>query len=190
MKRILIGMLTMVMALAMLAGCGGGSDTASDPDENSKLAEEKFPEFEGTDLDGNAVDSSIFKGNRVTVVNFWFNTCPPCIEELDDLSELNEELKAEGGAVIGMNVDTFDGDKEQIAEAKKILKSRGAEHLNIWLSWDSEAGEFASGIFAFPTTYVVDSEGNIVGEPLMGGIEDPQILEQLRSQIEQATAAE
>ena len=89
-----------------------------------------------------------------------------------------------------------DGRQEEVrvllksVELVVVLKSRGAEHLNIWLSWDSEAGEFASGIFAFPTTYVVDSEGNIVGEPLMGGIEDPQILEQLRSQIEQATAAE
>lgn len=84
-----------------------------------------FPSFQAKDLDGNKVDSSIFSQNAVTVVNFWFNGCTPCVEELPALNKLNEELKAKGGQVIGVNTDSLDGNKEGIAEAKSILKNRG-----------------------------------------------------------------
>ena len=86
-----------------------------------------FPSFQAKDLDGNKVDSSIFSQNAVTVVNFWFNGCTPCVEELPALNKLNEELKAKGGQVIGVNTDSLDGNKEGIAEAKSILKKQGAD---------------------------------------------------------------
>ena len=57
----------------------------------------RFPKFEGSDLEGNPVDNSLFAGNAFTVVNFWFNGCKPCVEELDDLNALNEKVKAQGG---------------------------------------------------------------------------------------------
>lgn len=52
----------------------------------------KFPAFEGMDLDGNAVTSELFKDNSVTVINFWFSGCAPCIGELGELNTLNETL--------------------------------------------------------------------------------------------------
>lgn len=58
----------------------------------------KFPSFNGKDLDGNDVNSSdLFSGNTVTVVNFWFTSCKPCVSELADLEALNKELAAKGG---------------------------------------------------------------------------------------------
>ena len=45
------------------------------------------------DLDGNSVDDSLFSGNAVTVVNFWFTGCKPCVAELSALNDLNEALK-------------------------------------------------------------------------------------------------
>ena len=57
-----------------------------------------FPQFEGKDLDGNSVDSSLFANNAFTVVNFWFSGCKPCVAELGDLNALNETLnKIDGG---------------------------------------------------------------------------------------------
>ena len=54
-----------------------GSDTSTPPDDGSM---QKFPAFEGKDLDGTTVKSDeLFSGNAVTVVNFWFTTCNPCV---------------------------------------------------------------------------------------------------------------
>ena len=148
---------------------------------------ETFPAFQGKDLDGNEVDSTaLFAGNKVTVVNFWFSGCSPCVDELDELNALNEQLKEKGGAVIGINTDTLDGNPAMIDEAKKILEQKGATYQNIWFASDSEAGKFADQILGFPTTYVVDSNGKIMGEPLMGGINYPGMLDLLKVQIYEA----
>ena len=148
---------------------------------------ETFPAFHGKDLDGNEVDSAaLFADNKVTVVNFWFSGCSPCADELDELNALNEQLKEKGGAVIGINTDTLDGNPAMIDEAKKILEQKGATYHNIWFASDSEAGKFADQILGFPTTYVVDSNGKIMGEPLMGGINYPGMLDLLKVQIYEA----
>ena len=149
-----------------------------------------FPTFTGKDLDGNDVDSSIFSQNAVTVVNFWFSGCAPCVAELGDLNALNETLKEQGGAVIGVNTDTLDGDADQISEAKGLLESKGASYQNIYFSSDSEAGQFTASIMAFPTTYVVDRNGNIVGEALLGGINSEENMAALQTLIDQALASD
>ena len=130
-----------------------------------------FPTFTGKDLDGNDVDSSIFSQNAVTVVNFWFSGCKPCVAELGDLNALNETLKKQGGALIGINVDTLDGNADAISTAKSLLESKGASYQNIYFPSDSAAGDFAGDIMAFPTTYVIDRSGAIVGEAMLGGID-------------------
>lgn len=147
-----------------------------------------FPTFTGKDLDGNDVDSSIFSQNAVTVVNFWFSGCKPCVDEMDDLDALNQRIKEQGGEVIGVNTETLDGNADNIATAKKILESAGASFRNIYFDPDSEAGKFALGIMAFPTTYVVDRQGNIVGEPIMGGIDQEANMTALEKLIADAVA--
>lgn len=149
-----------------------------------------FPQFEGEDLDGNSVDSSLFANNAFTVVNFWFNGCKPCVQELDDLNALNERIKAQGGEVVGINVETLSGNEQGIELAKQILEMTGAKYRNIYFDANSEAGTFALGIMAFPTTYVFDRNGRIVGEPLLGGIDIEQNMETLQKLIDQAVAAD
>ena len=149
-----------------------------------------FPTFTGKDLDGNDVDSSIFSQNAVTVVNFWFSGCKPCVDEMDDLDALNQRIKEQGGEVIGVNTETLDGNADNIATAKKILESAGASFRNIYFDPDSEAGKFALGIMAFPTTYVVDRQGNIVGEPIMGGIDQEANMATLEKLIADAVASD
>ena len=160
-----------------------------------KMAEQgsmqKFPAFEGKDLDGNAVKSDeLFSGNAVTVVNFWFTTCNPCVGELAELDALNKELAEKGGSLIGVNTFTLDGDETAISEAKDVLAKKGATYQNVYFDSDGEAGKFTTNIFAYPTTYVVDRSGNIVGEPIVGAITEKKQAETLRSLIDQAIAAD
>ena len=152
---------------------------------------QKFPSFEGKDLDGNEVKSDeLFSANAVTVVNFWFTTCSPCVGELGDLDALNKELAEKGGALIGVNAFTLDGDETAIADAKDVLAKKDATYQNVYFDSSSAAGAFTANIFAFPTTYVVDRNGNIVGEPIVGAITEKNQAETLQSLIDQAIAAD
>ena len=147
-----------------------------------------FHDFKGKDLDGNDVDDSLFAQNKVTVVNFWFSGCKPCVEELSKLNELNDKLKEMGGEVVGINTDTLDDNQDGIKEAKEILKAKGASYKNLTFDSDSTVGKYAGDIMAFPTTVLVDKDGNIVGDPFMGGIDDPSNYEQLMKQIQSVLA--
>ena len=165
-----------------------GSDTSTPPDDGSM---QKFPDFEGKDLDGNTVKSDeLFSANAVTVVNFWFTTCNPCVGELSELDALNKELAEKGGSLIGVNTFTLDGDETAISEAKDVLAKKGATYQNVYFDSDGEAGKFTTNIFAYPTTYVVDRSGNIVGEPIVGAITEKKQAETLQKLIEQALAAD
>ena len=176
-------------------GCGNkpSDGDMSVPAENGKPIEKsdltKFPAFDGKDLAGNEVKSStLFGENTVTVVNFWFTTCSPCVGELAELEELNKQLAEKGGAVVGINSFTLDGDKAAIAEAKDILTKKGVSYKNIWFDSKSEAGKLASGLYSYPTTYVVDKNGNIVGEPIVGAITGQKQAQTLQKLIDQAIA--
>ena len=152
---------------------------------------QKFPSFEGKDLDGNEVKGDeLFSANAVTVVNFWFTTCSPCVGELGELDALNKELADKGGALIGVNAFTLDGDETAISDAKDVLAKKGATYQNVYFDSSSPAGAFTANIFAFPTTYVVDRNGNIVGEPIVGAITEKNQAETLQSLIDQAIAAD
>ena len=164
----------------------GGASVS--PEEDSL---QKFPAFEGKDLDGNTVNSDdLFSANAVTVVNFWFTACKPCVGELGDLDALNRELAEKGGALIGINTTTLNGDEASIAEAKEVLAKKGASYQNVYFDARGAAGAFIQNIFAYPTTYVVDRSGNIVSDPIMGAITEKNQAEALQKLIDQALAAD
>lgn len=162
------------------AASGSSNNSSSKSDESTGV----FQGFKGKDLDGNDVDDSLFAKNKVTVVNFWFSGCKPCVGELSKLNELNETLKEMGGEVVGINTDTLDNNEAGIKEAKEILKAQGASYKNLTFDSNSTVGKYAGNIMAFPTTVLVDKDGNIVGEPFMGGIDDPSNYDQLMKQIQ------
>ena len=165
-----------------------GDNMMTPPNDGSQ---QKFPAFEGKDLDGNEVKSdTLFSGNAVTVVNFWFTTCNPCVGELAELDALNKELAEKGGALIGVNTFTLDGDEAAISEAKDVLSKKGVTYQNVYFASDGEAGKFTTNIFAYPTTYVVDRSGNIVGDPIVGAITEKKQAETLQKLIDQALAAD
>ena len=166
--------------------------TAADhnaPENNSEAAS-PFRNFSGQDFDGNPVDESLFSGNAVTVVNFWFTGCKPCVAELSKLNELNDAIRSMGGEVVGINTETFDGNEAAIDEAASILESQGAKYRNLSIDSSSEAGKYASDIMAFPTTILVDRNGNIVGDPLLGGIDNQNNYDALMKQIQSVIDAD
>lgn len=151
----------------------------------AQAPENPFPAFTGKDFDGNDVDSSLFSQNAVTVVNFWFTTCPPCIGELPVLSALNEALvEAGAGEVIGINVYTLDGSSREISKAANAMAKQEASYRNIYFDSSSEAGQFADNIMAFPTTYLVDRNGGIIGEEIVGSINDDAAIDDLLDRID------
>ena len=165
-----------------------GSDMTNPPDDGSM---QKFPAFEGKDLDGNPVKSDeLFSGNAVTVVNFWFTTCNPCVGELSELESLHQELTKKGGGVVGINSFTLGGDETAISEAKSVLSKKGVTYPNVYFPAQGEAGKFVENVFAYPTTYVVDRSGNIVGDPIVGAITDKTQAATLQKLIDQALAAD
>lgn len=167
----------------------GGSDSvnAAAAGMTSDSSVDAFPSFEGQDLDGNPVDSAtLFSNNAVTVVNFWFTTCKPCVGELPDLEALHQELAKKGGAVIGINAFTLDGSTKDTNEAKSVLEQQGVTYQNIWFASNSDAGLFTAGLYAFPTTYVVDRNGRIVGDPIVGAISSDAQMKKLNALIDQA----
>ena len=165
--------------------------TSEDTDaENNSEDASPFRDFSGQDYDGNTVDGSLFSNNAVTVVNFWFTGCKPCVAELSKLNELNDAIKSMGGEVVGINTETFDANKDAIKEAASVLESQGAKYRNLSIDSDSAAGKYASDIMAFPTTILVDRNGNIVGEPMLGGIDNQDNYDALMKQIQSVIDAD
>ena len=162
---------------------------ATDAENNSEDAS-PFRDFSGQDYDGNTVDESLFSNNAVTVVNFWFTGCKPCVAELSKLNELNDAIKSMGGEVVGINTETFDANKDAIKEAASVLESQGAKYRNLSIDSDSAAGKYASDIMAFPPTILVDRNGNIVGEPMLGGIDNQDNYDTLMKQIQSVIDAD
>ena len=165
--------------------------TSEDTDaENNSEDASPFRDFSGQDYDGNTVDESLFSNNAVTVVNFWFTGCKPCVAELSKLNELNDAIKSMGGEVVGINTETFDGNQDAIKEAAAVLESQGAKYRNLSIDSASAAGKYASDIMAFPTTILVDRNGNIVGEPMLGGIDNQENYDTLMKQIQSVIDAD
>ena len=170
---------------------GNKTDSGSTGSKTDDSSLPKFPAFEGKDLDGNTVKSSdLFSGKAVTVVNFWFTTCGPCVGELGDLDALNKELSGKGGALIGINAFTLDGNEAAISDAKDVLTQSGATYQNVYFDSGSEAGKFVESIYAYPTTYVVNRSGRIVGDPIVGAITSKAQADALQAQIDKALAAD
>ena len=156
-------LLASVLLLAALAGCSTGED-------NSLVSKTPFPEFSEADTEGNPVSSDIFADYDATIVNFWNNGCGTCIEEMPELEELYHQLQERNINLIGVGTDSGEGE-EQLETAQNILKEKGVTYVNI--SPDPEGEfykDFVSEIISYPTTYIVDGEGNIIGAPIVGNV--------------------
>ncbi len=156
-------LLAAALLLAALTGCSAGED-------NSLVSKTPFPAFTEVDTQGNPVSSDIFADYDATIVNFWNNGCGTCIEEMPELEELYHQFQKQNINLIGVGTDSGEGE-EQLETAQNILKEKGVTYVNI--SPDPEGEfykDFISEIFGYPTTYIVDGEGNIIGAPIIGNV--------------------
>ena len=189
-KKIIPVFLVAAMLAASVTACGnkgGGNANASGSNmtQGSKtMTAEKFPSFKGKDFDGNDVDESLFSKNEATLVNFWFNGCSACVNEMPALEEFSKKLKEQGAELVGINAGTA-SDEKGLAEAKDILSKQGVTYRNLILPQDHE---YVRKIFSFPTTVIVDKNGNIIGDPIVGAIEDEKKQEEILKVIEQVKA--
>ena len=137
--------------------------------------------FTGKDVNGRSVNTAdVFAKNRITMVNMWASWCGPCAGEIPELDRMNKELKKKGCEVVGFLTDGED--PNALSDAKDILDDAGASYLNVVCSM-SLTDEV--GLEAFPTTYFVDSNGKILGEPVVGAHPDQyqQTLDKLLSDM-------
>lgn len=188
MKKPVLIMAAAVM-IASLTACGSTANTQAP--SNSAQAETNqagpFHKFQGKDFDGNVVDESLFSKNDATLLNFWFNGCSACVNEMPALEKFNGRLREKGAELVGVNV--LAGESQEVFdEAKEILSKQGATYRNIIIDEDQEARNYIAKIFSFPTTIIVDKNGNIVGQPILGSLEDDKKLEQILKVIDDLKA--
>lgn len=174
-----------------LAACGAPADrnapSAQTPGvaEDQKPADERlFADMETVDLDGGAVDSSVFTGNKLTMVNIWNLGCTPCIEETPALGQLAKDYADKGVGVLGL-YHTFgnelsDADRQEI---RRIMDNGGAEYTQLLTSDSMLAYNALNDMAALPTTYFVDSQGSVVDM-----IEGSRDLESWKSIVDEMLA--
>ena len=184
-KRFTLVGVAAVMAVT-LAACNNkkedkATSTTSTTTETANV--EAFPKFKGKDFDGKDVDESLFSQNEVTLVNFWFNGCAACVNEMPALEKFNKKLKEHGAEIVGVNVEATD--EATLKDAKDILSKQGATYRNIVIKDGDDAKAYLAKIFSFPTTVMVNKKGNIIGDPIVGNLEDEKKQEEIIKMIEE-----
>ena len=181
-KALAAGML-IVLTFA-LASCGSGAASDSESGNSTGSTQNiagisEIREFSTVDLDGNEVTQEILSNAEITMINFWGTYCGPCIREMPEIQKIN--AKYEGRVqVIGVPLDVNFDDKDS-AEYKNALKTlewAEAEFRNIKPAGDIET--LRNSIQYVPTTIFVDSEGKVIGEPVVGAL-----TEEYKARIEE-----
>lgn len=160
-----ISLLMTVICMLSLAACGH---------EGIEATKTPFPSFEGVDFDGNTVTNEIFSQYDATIVNFWTNGCGSCIEEMPDLEAYYQTFREKNINVIAVAASAG-GSEEMRAMAEEILKEKDVTYTNVIPDPESSFyREFICEMDGFPTTYIVDSEGNMIGAPLIGVVKNQE----------------
>ncbi|MDY3947379.1 MAG: TlpA disulfide reductase family protein [Ezakiella sp.] len=187
MRNVRNAILIAIAALLLLTGCqmlknsnapSKGNAMEEKKDENKvddlvKRDAKMFPKFSAKDFSGNDVDESIFKNNKLTIVNMWFTGCKPCVEEMPYLGELYKKNKDRGVNLIGICADA--GSEEYLKTAKDIMKNANADFTQLVVKDDEsnkDMMKFMEGVQAFPSTYIVDENGNIIAGPILGALNE------------------
>ncbi len=120
--------------------------------------------FDTTDFNGNQVNSrELFSRNAYTLVNLWTSWCPYCVDEMPELEAMRGEFAAEHGGVIGIMLDGDEADK--LETGKQIVEDTG---VTFQVLTPTEDMKYQLPCTAYPTTIIVDANGVVVGEPIVG----------------------
>ncbi len=166
--------LLLLFGLVLFSGCSSDSGGKSGEEGGSSSDSADLTSFQTTDIYGEEKDQSIFEDYTLTMVNIWGTFCPPCLEEMPYLGEIQKEYEPKGVNLVGIVVDVQDMKlapiEDQITLAKEIAEETGADYTHLLISeeiLDSVVSRFDS----IPVTFFVDSTGKIVSEIYVGGRE-------------------
>ena len=175
MKKTISAILAAALVLGLTACSSSGDELVS---------KTPFPTFSELDTQGNTVSDDIFGDYDATIINFWNNGCGTCIEEMPELEEYYQQFKEQNINLIGVASDSGEGE-EQLETARNILSEKGVTYTDLSPNPENELYlDFISQLAGHPTTYVVDSEGNIVGAPIIGNVKAQE--DTLKARLEQA----
>ena len=184
MKKTAAILLIATLSLGIITGCGNSEQQAQSGEETAqpeasqdtaRTTEAAAPEdgiinYTVKDLDLNDVALADYvKGNKVTMINFWGTFCGPCISEMPDLGEIERKYKDKGFEIVGLTTDVADPqgnyDESVIDDARSIIEDTGITYpvlvAPVQLMEDI-------GLQYVPTTYFLDSEGNVLGSAEIG----------------------
>lgn len=141
-------------------------DTSSNPEDVKSVGK-----FETTGIDGKTYTEKVFSDYDLTLVNVFTTWCSPCVKEIPELQELYKEMKDKGVGVAGVVLDTTDEkgnqDEEAVKKAGILQEKTKAEYPFLTPDTTMMNGRL-QGISAFPETFFVDKDGNIVGDTYTG----------------------
>lgn len=152
------------------------SDDESKDQSSEIIDPNAFVTFEGKDFEGNDVSNDLFKNNELTLVNVWGTNCGPCLEEIPYLQEINDELADEGLQIVGF----LTGGESYKDEAVEILGMLEADYTNVIVP-DEVFRKL--GIQYIPTSFLVDSEGNVVEKRIVGALTKEKYLEKINKHL-------
>jgi len=152
----------------------GGTDISAQSPAPGEVSDKAlFGDFTATDTEGNEVTNDIFADYDVTMVNIWASFCGPCINEMPDLAELNEEYRERGFQIVGIVIDVTDYkgnvDDATLADALDVIQSTGADYTHIIPSADMFEA-YLRKINSVPTTLFVNSAGEVIGSAYVGSM--------------------
>ena len=127
--------------------------------------------FETKGVDGKDYTEKVFSDYDLTLVNIFTTWCSPCVNEIPELEKLYEEMKDKGVGVVGVVLDTVGDDgKQDDATVKKagVLQEKTKASYPFLIPDSTMMNGRLNGISAFPETFFVDKDGNIVGETYSG----------------------
>lgn len=128
-------------------------------------------DFSTETLDGQTIDQTIFSGKKLTMVNAWTTWCGACIEEMPDLEALSKELENTDAQVISIVCDTYDardGVNAELLELAQRIKERTGVTFPSLIPDKNLKDGLLQGILGYPTTWFVDEDGNVIGDPVLG----------------------
>lgn len=128
--------------------------------------------FETTDVNGKTYTQEVFQDYDLTLVNVFATWCSPCVNEMPELEALRAEYEKKGIklGVVGMVMDTktTEGTDEGAVERAQALIKNGGLNFPLLMPDEGEMNGRLTGIQAYPETFFVDKDGNIVSEAYVG----------------------
>lgn len=163
-----------------------GSQTGTEAKTSAEQA--GLTSFTAKTIDGEEVNEEIFADYDLTMINIWGTFCGPCINEMPDLGEINEEYKDKGFQVVGIVIDVLGQDgsvsQEQLDLAKEIVDTTKASYTHLVPSYDLIFAKLKD-VSAIPETVFVDKDGNYVGKSYLGSKSKEQWIKIIDSVLEE-----